>query len=220
MPAKDGSPDRTLRFDFVEMLFALTVSQVAVQVSVLVEKQQTLVTAPAAYSHALLALILVATSWVGWRMSKAYGNVEDVSRVFSWAFLVLLLDVGLVVLYFIIANGIEMPDNTGIIVPSARNETKWIMWVFFGYLLWDLLTKAVMSRPGGAGIGKRILDRFLPRAWGTMLCFALAVVSHLLFSSAGGQSSVVLVDFELLLIVLLFRAIKQFTGGRRLQRGS
>lgn len=217
MPVKDESSKETLRFDFVEMLFALTLSEIAIRVAYLVEQQQTLITAPAAYSHALLALILVATSWVGWRRSRAYGNLQDVSGVFSWPFVVLLVDVGLVILYFIIVNGIEKPGDKGVIEPSARNETQWMMCVFLGYLLWDFLTKGVMS-PGILGIGKRI-GAFLMRAWSTALCSALALVSYLLFASVSTQRGVVLVDLELMLIVMLFRALKQFAGkGPRKQR--
>lgn len=160
----DATP-RGLRFVFVQMLFALTVGEVARQVAVLVDAVA-IREAASSYAHLVFATVLVATSWVGWTRSVAPGNQLRVDSVFSLPFLVLLLDVALVIFYFVIVKGVEMPSvDTHIVIPSAKNESFWTLIIFLGYLLWDFLTKAVagndpprfrnrlFSKPFGGALG-------------------------------------------------------------------
>ena len=121
--------------------------------------------------------------------------------------MVLLLDVLLVISYFIIVKGADVvrtPD--GLIAgenPSAANETQWIMWVFLQYLMWDFLTNAV--------IHKKKNDRakeFWARGKWTLLCFGLAVLAWALLHAVTGRRRVIVADLALLSLVFLFRALK------------
>lgn len=96
-----------LRFGFVEMLFALTVAEIAIQLGELFTSDLVFWEAPTPYAHLSLALILVAASWVGWATSRAEGAKRDVKKIFSWEFVVLLIDVVLVVSYFILVKGVD-----------------------------------------------------------------------------------------------------------------
>ena len=58
------------------------------------------------YSHLFLAAIVITSSWVGWTLSQAPGARRDVTGVFTWEFITLLLDVFLVVTYFIMVRTI------------------------------------------------------------------------------------------------------------------
>lgn len=142
-----GDFPRGLRFVFVQMLFALTMGELAREAAALVELAS-IRAAPASYSHLALAFILITASWVGWSSSKAPGNQLKVVSIFSWSFVVLMLDVVLVICYFVVVKGVEKPDGNEI-TASAYNETTWILIVFVGYLLWDFLTKGVIQDQDG-----------------------------------------------------------------------
>jgi hypothetical protein len=148
-PAVDV-PDypRERRFIFVQLLFSLTAAEIARQIADFVLYDRSVWDDLPAYAHLALATAIVATSWVGWSASTASLRPGlRVVRVFGWPFVVLLIDVGLVILYFILVRGVEVPkENQGsfMLTPSARNESLTVAAIFLGYLLWDFLTKAVV----------------------------------------------------------------------------
>ena len=204
-----------LRFGFVEMLFALTAAEIAIQASDLVKYLGFDIAVLPAYSHLLFATTLVSTSWVGWLKSKAPGNRLDVETVFSWPFVVLLLDVFLVVCYFIIVRGLDVKgsgDNVARTTPSSANETLWLMVVFGGYFLWDVLTKAVIGYADDQqkSFLQRVQgSRFWKRAWSAAACLLVTIA---MFRFMGGFTTtwrVVATDGILIAVVLLFRALKQ-----------
>jgi hypothetical protein len=213
MPSDEVEP--RLRFGFVEMLFALTAAEIAIQASDLVKYLGIDTAVLPAYTHLLVATTLVTTSWVGWLKSKAPGNRLDVEAVFSWPFVVLLLDVFLVVCYFIVVRGLDAKGSGDSIVraaPSAANETFWLMVVFAGYFLWDVLTKALI---GYADEQQKTLlqrlqsRRFWKRAWVSAACLLVSIVMWQLMRGFTRTWSVVAADGALIAVILLFRALKQ-----------
>jgi len=213
--ANQVDPSVQIRFAFVEILFALTVAEIATQFGTLVAAHRELVGNPAAaYSHLVLAGLVVAASWVGWSESTAPGARAPVHSVFSLGFVVLLVDVALVIFYFILARGVEITrTKTGemTVVASAANETFWVMMVFGGYLLWDVVTKAVSAGGSQRSLLNRLFGRELwKRGWVSAVCFCLAVLYWYLFNGVTCNFSVIAVDVGLLGIVLTFRALKQF----------
>lgn len=211
-----------LRFGFVEMLFALTVGEIAVQVADVVASGLTFSHALAAYSHLALALGLVATSWVGWSRSKAPGNVQDVQSVFSSAFLVLLLDVLLVIFYFIIVKGVDIVREINgqiRVKPSAANETLWVMVVFGGYFIWDVVTKAVIGNKKSTWLHRFFSKDLWERGWVSVVCFTLALIAWLKLDSVTRESSVLLADASLFSLVFLFRAMKLKSWGWAIATG-
>jgi hypothetical protein len=194
-----------LRITFVEMLFALTVAEIAVQGAEVAKLDLQSKLLPVV-SHLLLALIVVATSWIGWARSPSAANKVDLEPVFSWSFMVLLLDVLLVVFYFILVRGVEIVrDSSGVVIlPSAYHESLWILLIFVGYCVWDVITKAIMKAPPGDTV-----PGYWSRGWSTLACL---VVSGLILCTAGrtsGTFRVVAVDVGLILLVLGFRAFKE-----------
>src|SRR5262249_5704542 len=140
----DGNiPDypRERRFIFVQLLFSLTAAEIARQIADFVLRGRSVWDDLPAYAHLALATAIVATSWVGWSVSTASLNPGlSVVRVFGWPFVVLLIDVGLVILYFILVRGVEIPKEehgSFTLTPSARHELLTVAAIFLGYLLWD-----------------------------------------------------------------------------------
>ncbi|MDA2933454.1 hypothetical protein MYX82_03835, partial [Acidobacteria bacterium AH-259-D05] len=148
------------------ILFALTVGEIAVQFSNLVTENGLNDTLPA-YAHLGLAFGLVSASWVGWSLSEAPGNRLPITTVFSWPFLVLVIDVILVIFYFILVKGVDVPGK-----PSAAHEARWVTLIFALYLVWDFLTKAVIKSPGGTETfcGRLLSKTFWGRGWGSLAC--------------------------------------------------
>jgi len=204
-----------LRFGFVEMLFALTAAELAVQVADVVKNFEADLAALPAYTHLMFATILVTTSWVGWLKSKAPGNRAPLDSVFSAAFIVLLVDVFLVICYFIIVRGVDIQrigDTIVRVVPSSANETRWSMVIFCVYFLWDILTKAVIvpADERSKKMWRRLIDKNLwDRAWITIVCLLIAFALWLETRTFTNALSVVAVDIALVALVLLFRALKE-----------
>ena len=214
--ANEKKPE--LRFAFVELLFALTAAEIAIQFAELYSKVRFGLIGAPAYAHLTLALILVSASWVGWSMSTAPGARRDVYSIFSADFIVLLIDVLLVIFYFIVVKGVdpvtEGEDGQMTIIASAANESLWIATIFGGYFLWDVMTKAVISARHGSERQHRFLSRLLGKAfwargWVSTTCLAVAIVIWLVVRDVTTPTYVLLSDLALLALVLLFRALKQ-----------
>jgi hypothetical protein len=120
----------------------------------------------------------------------------------------------LVIVYFILVKSVEMPDTqTHIVVPSAENETFWVLIIFIGYFAWDVLTKAVTPDPAiqpTPSFWQRLFrEPFVSRGGVTLLCVGFALLLRCLLRHASSQGSVVLADFSLLSLVVFFRALNQ-----------
>jgi hypothetical protein len=191
-----------VRFGFVELLFALVAAEIATQTAKVII-QGAGPASYAAYSDLVLSLFVVASSWVGWTHSGAPGNRADVREVFSWPFVVLILDVLLVVAYFFLVTSATLhlsdpPDKL-----TARNSSGSLCLVFVGYLLWDLVTRIIMDTPEGrTGI-------FWSRIWISAACVLFSLGAWFWLRDARGVLAVVLADLGLLALVVVFRALKQ-----------
>src|SRR5882672_6868901 len=145
----DGKPtvnstaeEDILRLNFVEMLFALAVGQVAIHVADVVSVTAPLWDKAPALAHLVVGLVLISASWVGWRQSNSPGMKEKIRHLFSLAFLGLLVDVVLVIVYFIIVRHVEIEQIGGIPIltaPTAVPEALGLCVVFGIYFFWDLV---------------------------------------------------------------------------------
>jgi hypothetical protein len=94
--------------------------------------------------------------------------------------------------------------------PNASKESFWLIVIFFFYLVWDFLTKAVIAPDGDTStfierIGGSI---FWQRAWASAACLAASFACYWSFHDVTSRSAVLLADGALLSLVLLFRAFK------------
>jgi hypothetical protein len=203
-----------LRFVFVDMLFALAVAEVATHVSALVKAGQTPFSAPSAWTNLALALCLIAMSWVGWSNSEVMCHIKAATDVFSRSFVVLLTDVLLVIVYYVIAQGVEQPDPTGLVTATAQNESFWCLVVFGLYIFWDFVTKGLGESSQDA-TRRGVMARFWPRGKISIACFAeCAVILGVCLAKTASTANVVFIDLAIIAVVVQFRAMKQ--GNRRL----
>jgi hypothetical protein len=212
--------DPKLRHEFVGMMFAITVGEIGLQAAALVQAKHFVHYLPA-YTHLFLATFVVAASWVGWSRSVVPGARQDVEELFEWAFVVLLLDMSMVVTYFILVRTVDF-GNEHHRIDSASAVAGWHVLIFALYLAWDVVTKFLMyERPPDVGwwegwkrvdtaLRKKRTDRFR-RMVPTVICLLVSVYLWKAFESAKDER-LLTADFALLSVVLLFRALKSLEG--------
>jgi len=198
------------------MMFAVAVGEIGLQVATLVQQKEAWQHYLPAYSHLFLAAAVIAASFVGWTLSPSPGGRQDVTEVFDPEFVVLLIDVALVVCYFILVRSVDFqkPETGDKITytPSAVPESRWIFWIFCIYLLWDVWTKIAVYVVRRFLQGIKDDDNWFPtvavRFVPTVVCLFLAYRLWRGVSDKLGPSEVVAADAALLAVVLLFRALK------------
>lgn len=214
-----AAPEDALRFTFVEMLFALAVSQVAMSAADLASLKEITWDASPAISHLILSLVVIATSWVGWRRSQSPGAKPPIASIFGIRFMELLIDVALVIVYFMLVKSVEIEQVYGNPVPelkkppSAMPEAGWISVIFAAYALWDLIADVFSPgclKPGGQATRSflKVCAVVVVSVASSVTCLALSL---LVFRNAQGALSipqVVVFDLALLFVVLLFRVLK------------
>lgn len=205
---RESKPE--LRHEFVAMMFAVTIGEVGVRVAPLIREGHYLHYLPA-YSHLVLATCLIAASFVGWAHSPSPGGRRDVRKVLEWEFLVLLVDVLLVICYFILVQAVDFQKGEGggktEYHPRAEPEAFGIALIFTIYLVWDVITKIVQYSKKDDGPWPNLAARIVA----TLLCFVCAWIAYFLIRNAD-PPHVVVADLALLGLVLLFRAFKDFAS--------
>jgi hypothetical protein len=216
-PSPETKNEPKLRHEFVGMMFAVAIGEVGVQTASLVRAGNWVHFLPA-YSHLFLTTIVITTSWVGWTLSPAPGARRDVRSIFNRDFLVLLVDVFLVIVYFILAKTVDVAGEKDVqLNASARPETLWILVIFGTYIFWDVLTKLLdylENRSETEGREKQSFKEWFKkygiRMFPTIICFVTLIFAKPLFDRADSPH-VLTADLALLSLVLLFRALKGLT---------
>ena len=88
-----------LRFDFIGMLFALAVAQVAVEIGDFYSHGSKIEDHYYVLSHLTLSIYIIASSWIAWQTSTSQGNKEALKDSFSLSFLILIIDMLLVIIH-------------------------------------------------------------------------------------------------------------------------
>jgi hypothetical protein len=190
------------------MMFAVAIGEVGVQTASLVNATHWVHFLPA-YTHLFLATMVITTSWVGWTRSPSPGAREDVESVVGREFLVLLVDVFLVVVYFILVKSVDVKEGEPLrLTASAQPETRWILVIFAAYIFWDLVTKGAdyVTNRKTQSLAKWAAEygvRMIP----TIGCFVFLYVMKPYFYAADAPH-VLTADVALVCLILLFRTLK------------
>lgn len=220
----DSQNEAKLRHEFVGMMFAVTIGEVGLQTAPLVHTGCGVYFLPA-YTHLILAAIVIAASWVGWTLSVAPGARNDVKKIFQWEFIVLLVDVALVICYFILVRTVNFAPGERPFIAPASTVAKWIAVIFALYFVWDIVTKIIIFRSakrvyletGTWNRQKKIWfrnngTRMLP----TILCCILGWATWRLTARADSVHAIT-ADLALLCLVLFFRASKEWVSAQWLR---
>jgi hypothetical protein len=194
--------EKDLRWLLVSTLYALAIAEIAVQSAKLVaHNKRSRSDTSAVTAHLILVTFVVTTSWVGWTMAvgKEVHPEHHLTNVFSWSYCLLLVDVGLLIFYFVMAKRAGIPESGNeALTPSAKNASFWLVMVFGGYVLWDLIARLIMHG----------LSEFQAIAWPTVVCFVLAIISWRYVRLVTTHAAMVVADAGMIALILLFRALK------------
>ncbi len=190
-----------LRFDFVGMVFAVTIGQVGIEVGNFFAQDVSINNYPHVITQLLLATYIIASSWVGWQKSTSQGNLESLNSLFGKPFLILITDMFLVVCYFIIVKGVDKATDT----PSAFFESYWCLIIFLTYVFWDIFTKLIVYKNGKISLD---FNSYVSRGYQALMCSALTFLVMRCMTGQTDKYSVVFTDITLLLIFVIFRAFK------------
>jgi hypothetical protein len=200
----NSASEPKVRHEFVGMMFAVTIGEVGLQVASLVQAKHYVHFLPF-YFHLLLATIVITSSWVGWSLSQAPGARRDVDGVFSLGFLTLLLDVFLVVTYFIMVRTIEVGKGVEPSRIDPPEKVAGLIALMFGlYFIWDFITKILAYNRNRDGEWWRNCGlRMIP----TSVCLVLALFVR--WEVKGFDlEHYINADVALIALALSFRAFK------------
>jgi hypothetical protein len=213
--------ESNLRQVFVQMLFALAVGQVALKCGEAINLKDSnnimgsLREYHYIYSHLLLCIVILTTSWVGWQISQSIGNTGKINSIFSLQYVILLLDIFLVLSYFVIVRGAEIDfGNHTVKKASIFPEATWSMIIFLTYIFWDFFTKGITIsyEKRNDGTYKRVrrltIVPFLKRTWQTIVCLGLTMVINYC-TIPDTPIKVTMLDLCLVMVFLIFRGLKQ-----------
>ena len=219
---------RELRITFVGMLFALAVGDLGKNIATFAldpdcPKEAFVIT------HYSLAGFILISSWVGWQRSKSTGNQRIIETIFDQQSMVLILDVVLVIIYYVIVISAEYKPGSPATInsASAKPESSWTILIFSIYLFWDVLTKLFNEKHVSLGNGnaKKEFDpdytRFFRRSWITFLCLISSGFIYISAKSLDHETAVIVIDLMLIALFVIFRGVKDFQKRReRLDDGS
>lgn len=188
-------------------MFAVTIGEVGLQVAALIRAGHWVHFLPA-YSHLFLATMVVTTSWVGWSVSRAPGARHDVGGIFQGEFLVLLVDVMLVVVYFILVRSVEFAgEKSTPHIGAESTVTFWLVMIFVLYSAWDVLTKIVLYLKYREKFEGKWFRNYGSRMIPTLVGLLLVYSTKRMVDSADSVH-VITADLALLFVILFFRSLK------------
>jgi hypothetical protein len=142
---------------------------------------------------------------------------ERVRYPFSVPFIGLLVDVLLVILYFIIVRNVEIAqkgNEISLAPATAAPESFWLCVVFGVYAFWDFVADVCSA-------GCIPKAPFFPRVWkalrvafvstfASLVCLLLSYLTFIVAARGVGAHEVLFLDGALVCVILFFRELKAF----------
>ena len=196
--------DKDLRWLLVSMLFAIVIAEIAIQAHrvISVFRRNSKGKRPSFFpiaSHLLLVTTVVTTSWVGWSRSIGAAMHNELQEVVSWPFVLLLLDVLLLIFYFLMVRAPDIvektpPDASTITVSVAQNSFLLVL-IFLVYFLWGVVDHLLLQ-----GLGN-----FVQHGWYSFIGFLMALVIWLVVRKWNKDYQIVIANLLMVAIVISFR---------------
>lgn len=213
----DKNQDRELHFTFVELLFSLAVAEIAQRFAGVIDKADGDFLETKywpCYSHLFLALIVITTSWIGWGKSNASHRNSKFASVFRLDFVELLIDVVLVIVYFVLVHRsedvvIDAITKASTVTPSIVPEGVCVAMIFTLYFAWDVVSKwpSRIDDFGNQNGWEKLKDRGKISLIVMVIAIATAVIGWIVRRESLLQT--ITFDFSLVCLVVLFRELKQ-----------
>ena len=197
---------RVVGVSFIDVLFALVVGLILEPL-----RDFDTVTGPGR-AHLVVAAVLTILSWIGYHNS--HNRPKYLIRFPNLPLFQFMLDVGMVVVYWLTASTYEGTEPPHSPEPTAVPEAWLVTIAFVLYCAWDFIALRIRRAPKYA---LRPLDRlYRQRMTVTHLCFALSVLT--LAATPGvvtrpseiSATSVYAIDGLLVLLLVGFRLGKEY----------
>lgn len=199
-PVREPKVDeQSVGMSFVAVLFALVVAKVLEPFASFPDLSGPQV------SHLLVAGVLTLTSWIG------YHNSLNRPRYFirfpNLPLLQFLLDIAMVVVYWLVASTAEVRSGN----PSSRPEATLVLIAFFLYIAWDGVGYLIRR---DERYQRRVLVMDSPRRRAVTWWAAGVAVLFVALAWSVGESArtAYLVDFGLVLLLVGFRLAKEWVS--------
>lgn len=213
---------------FVNILFGLVVAEAAIQFSRELVKwwgNGWEAVDEARLAHLLVAITLTVLSWIGYHQSQQYPPF--LIKFINIPFFHFILDVSMVVVYYVVVAVAENSDPTTgpLISKSPRPEAILVFAAFALYVLWDLLGYRIFRDPE---YSKRLATprnpetKLGPRRWVTaVFCCATGILAGVIWwVDPVTPASVIASDVILVLVLFLYRLCKQGSDPKVLTRSA
>jgi hypothetical protein len=197
-----------LRWLFISFLFATVTSEIASKFSTLVREWKRLGRGKfPALLHAILAAVVVITSWIGWSLETMRHSYPHVTEVFGRPTSLLIVDFALLVFYYAMVKGIDVEACN----ENARDPSVWSMSILAAYLIWDFLNGVMMNYSAiHFGLAEYV------SIFGTLM----AVLAFLCFKNIPAERPILVsvANASLIFLFLSYRALKQFATAALAER--
>lgn len=184
---------------FVDVLFALVVG------AVLQHLQEPWKVGGATLAHLVLAGAATVSSWIGYRNSASRSEFKI--RFVNLPFLQFAIDILLVALYWVLANGVEGLKGSPRQVPTYKLEVAAVFAAFCLYLAWDLVGLLMHGNDK-----YQFKNENLPARQKVTVAFTTVVMVLWVVLTVREQShhapTVIAVDVMLIALVLAYRVVK------------
>lgn len=193
---------RSVGVSFVDVLFALVVANVLEPFADLDN-----LTGPGIV-HLVLAGVLTLSSWVGYHNSL--NRPSFFIRFPNLPLFQFLLDIGMVVVYWLVASTAETSVPIGNAGSEAWPETLLVLIAFAMYVAWDLIALQIRNDSQYFLRPKREDEPLRRRV--TWVCAGVALAIHLFTWAKDVDTDVAVYVVDVLLIALLigFRLLKEY----------
>ena len=192
-----------LRIDFIGMAFALAIGEVGLETGDIYSKNIPLLSHLYIPTHLFLCVYIIASSWIGWQMSESKGSQESIKDPFSISFLILLVDLFLVICYFIMVRSVDKSPK----VADSKTEILWSAIILGTFAVWDILTKLIEEEETTRKLSFNV-KKYLPRAYQAIICLAIVIVLIEPMGRNTSSKGVVSTDCALISVFVLFRGLK------------
>ncbi len=215
--------DAQFHLTFVEFLFSLAAAEIAMRFATVFDTGADLWSWSflVLVVHLFLALLVIAASYIGWQKSKSSHRDTVIPGIISLDFFELILDVIMVILYFILVHLSEVPKliensppgSLPAIQISLKPEAVCVPVIFGLYLLWDIVSKFPLRKRLCKDTQKLVKLGWSPlgnRGWISAFVFVFSILlAYFVWHDQATAENIIAFDISLIGLVILFRELKE-----------
>ena len=187
---------------FVGVLFALVIGEIFTAL------RDVSSIAPASWAHLGVAGVLTLTSWIGYHNSV--NRPRYLIRFPNLPLAQFMLDIAMVVIYWLAAVTVELRDRHGDVVPDATPETRCVAAAFLLYVTWDFVGRQIRA---DTEYKRRPIGKDQPsRRRVTIFSATIAVTVWAAVETLDPETTARVIGVDVLLVLLLvgFRLSKEY----------